>query len=106
MIADSDALLNDVVSDRFTLLHWSHFNATVNALVYAGRAWDAWSLVQQQWPLIQATGFLKLACIGAHVREIRTRASLKAAARMPVGMAIRPIPANEVIPPQILPSTL
>jgi hypothetical protein len=80
VIATSDALLTDVPSDRFTSLHWAHFNASVNALIYADRAWDAWSLVQQQWPLIQATGFLKLACIGAHLREIRARASLKAAA--------------------------
>jgi hypothetical protein len=80
VIATSDALLTDVPSDRFTSLHWAHFNASANALIYADRAWDAWSLVQQQWPLIQATGFLKLACIGAHLREIRARASLKAAA--------------------------
>jgi serine/threonine protein kinase len=80
VIADSDALLQDVASDRFTLLHWSYFNAMVNALVYADRPWEALSLVEQQWPLIRATGFLKLACIGAHLREIRARALLKAAA--------------------------
>jgi len=80
VIADSGALLQDVASDRFTLLHWSYFNAMVNALVYAGRPWDALSLVEQQWPLIRATGFQKLACIGAHLREIRARALLKAAA--------------------------
>jgi hypothetical protein len=80
VIADSGTLLPDVASDRFTLLNWSYFNAMVNALVYAGRPWDALSLVEQQWPLIRATGFQKLACIGAHLREIRARALLKAAA--------------------------
>ena len=33
-------------------------------------------------------------------------AALKAAARIPVGMAIRPIPAIEVTPPRILPRTV
>jgi eukaryotic-like serine/threonine-protein kinase len=80
VIEDSDALLRDMALDRFTLLHWSYFNAMVNALVYAGRPWDALSLVEQQWPLIRATGFHKLACIGAHLHEIRARALLKAAA--------------------------
>jgi eukaryotic-like serine/threonine-protein kinase len=78
-IADAEALLNDVPPDRFTSLHWSHFIAKVNALVYAERAWDAWWLVQRQWPLIRRTGFLRLACIGAHLHEIRARACLKAA---------------------------
>jgi eukaryotic-like serine/threonine-protein kinase len=78
-IADAAVLLNDAPSDHFTSLHWSHFIATVNALVYADRPWDAWSLVQQQWASIQATGFLRLGCIGAHLREIRARAALSAA---------------------------
>jgi hypothetical protein len=80
VIADSNELLRDVPSDRFTLLNWSYYNAVVNALVYAGRPWEALSLVEQQWPLIRATGFQKLACIGASLRETRTRALLKAAA--------------------------
>jgi tetratricopeptide (TPR) repeat protein len=78
-IADAAVLLSDAPSDHFTSLHWSHFIATVNALVYAGRAWDAWALVQQQWTSIRATGFLSLGCIGAHLREIRARAALSAA---------------------------
>lgn len=35
-----------------------------------------------------------------------SRGSLKEAAKIPVGMAMRPIPAIEVKPPQIFPITL
>ena len=79
-IAHAATLLNDLPPNRFTSMHWAHFIATVNALVYADRAWDAWDAVQRYWPAIEETGFLKLACLGAHLREIRTRAALKAAA--------------------------
>ena len=82
-VADAAVLLNDVPSDHFTSMHWSHFIATANALVYADRAWDAWSLVQQQWMSIRATGFLKLGFIGAHMREIRARAALAVVASGP-----------------------
>ena len=79
IIADSYAVLDDLPTDRFTSLHWAHFLATVNAYAYADRAWDAWALVQRQWPLIRNAGFLKLGSIGAQMREIRARAALKAA---------------------------
>ena len=89
VIAHSAALLHEVPQDRFTSVHWSYFNATVNALVYAARPWDAWSVVRQQWPLIEAAGFLRLGCIGAHLREIRSRAALQAAAAGAPPLALR-----------------
>jgi hypothetical protein len=79
VIRQSEGLLSDAVDDRFTSLHWSGFNATANALVYAGEAWEAWALVVRFWPLTERTGFLRMACIGAHLREIRARAALTAA---------------------------
>ena len=39
IVADSQAMLKDLPSDRFTSLHWLHFVATTNALVYAGEPW-------------------------------------------------------------------
>ena len=44
-----------------------YLTATANALVYAGEAWDAWAVVQAQWPLLRNAGFLRLGCVGAHV---------------------------------------
>lgn len=79
VISQSAGLIGDVLTDRFTSLHWSYFNATVNAMVYAGEPWRAWSLILQYWPSIRRTGFLHLACIGSHLREIRARAALAAA---------------------------
>jgi eukaryotic-like serine/threonine-protein kinase len=78
-IANAAVQLDDVPSDHFTSLHWSHFFATASALVYSNKAWDAWSLVQSQWKSIQATGFLNFGCMGMHIREIRARAALCAA---------------------------
>lgn len=87
-IADSAALVDQAPTDRFTSMHWLHFIATVNALVYADRGWEAWALVERQWPMIQATGFLRLCCVGAHLREIRARAALKAACDGPAPRAL------------------
>jgi hypothetical protein len=83
IIADSEALLKDLPSDRFTSLHWLHFIATTNALVYAGEPWEAWALIERQWPLIRSAGFLRLGCIGAHLFEFRARVSLSCAAAGP-----------------------
>ena len=79
IIAEFDAMLRDLPADRFTSLHWAHFLATVNALAYAGHAWDAWALVQQQWPAIHEVRFPQLGMIGLHVRELRARSALAAA---------------------------
>jgi eukaryotic-like serine/threonine-protein kinase len=79
VIAQSSRLLSEAPDDRFTSLHWAYFNATTNALIYADQPWQAWSLVVRYWPLIRRTGFLHLACIGSHLREIRARAALAAA---------------------------
>jgi eukaryotic-like serine/threonine-protein kinase len=79
VIAYSSGLLSEALADRFTSLHWAYFNATANALIYAGEPWQAWSLVVRFWPLIERTGFLHLACIGSHLRDIRARAALAAA---------------------------
>ncbi len=79
VLSQSSELLSDALEDRFTSLHWAYFNATTNALIYAGEPWQAWSLVVRFWPLIERTGFLHLACIGSHLREIRARAALAAA---------------------------
>jgi eukaryotic-like serine/threonine-protein kinase len=83
IVADSEALLKDLPSDRFTSLHWLHFVATTNALVYAGEPWEAWALIERQWPLIRSAGFLRLGCIGAHLFEFRARVSLSCSAAGP-----------------------
>ena len=80
-IADSQALLEDLPTDRFTSLHWLHFMATANAHLYAGEPAQAWALIEQQWPRIRAAGFLNLGCIGAHLLEVRARAALSLARR-------------------------
>jgi hypothetical protein len=79
IVGESEAFLKDLPSDHFTSLHWMYLTAMANALVYAGDVWDAWAVVQAQWPLLRSAGFLRLGCVGAHVREIRARAALRAA---------------------------
>ena len=75
----AEATIEDVPSDRFTAFHFHHFNAATNALLYEGKAWSAWSLIEQRWPLIKQAGFLHLACIGSLLRELRARGALAAA---------------------------
>jgi hypothetical protein len=89
IVADSEALLKDLPSDRFTSLHWLHFVATTNTLVYAGEPWEAWALIERQWPLIRTAGFLRLGCIGAHLLEFHARVSLSCAAAGPPPAAFR-----------------
>ena len=83
IVANSEALLKDLPSDRFTSLHWLHFVATTNALVYAGEPWEAWALIERQWQLIRNAGFLRLGCIGAHLLEFHARVSLSCASAGP-----------------------
>jgi eukaryotic-like serine/threonine-protein kinase len=80
IIAESRTVLDDLPTDRFTSLHWVHYLAMPNALVYAGEPWEAWALVQERWPFIREAGFLKLGLVSAHTREIRARTALAAAA--------------------------
>ena len=77
--ATIEEISSDQFGDRFTAMHFHHFNAATNALLYSGRADDAWSLVEQRWPLIRRAGLLHLACIGSLLRDVRARAAVAAA---------------------------
>ena len=83
------ATLKRVPTDRFTSPHFHHFNAYTNALLYSGDAWKAWHYVVESWPQIRSAGFPSLACIGAHLREIRARVAIAAAT------TDRPAPAED-----------
>ena len=75
----ADAVEPQLPDDRFTSLHWGHYFTSVNALVYAGRGWEAFALVERRWPLIVAAGFPQLGFLGVQTREVRARAALAAA---------------------------
>ena len=79
----AQATIREVPKDRFTAFHFHHFNAATNALLYQGEAWQAWSLIEQRWPLIEDGGFLHLACIGSLLRDLRARGALAAANEEP-----------------------
>jgi hypothetical protein len=74
----AEAIVPDLPDDRFTSLHWGHYVSAVNALVYSGRGWEAFALVDRRWPSIVAAGFPQLGVIAIHAREIRARAALAA----------------------------
>jgi eukaryotic-like serine/threonine-protein kinase len=79
----ANATIEEISSDqfggRFTAMHFHHFNAATNALLYSGRPDDAWSLVEERWPLIRQAGLLHLACIGSLLRDVRARVAVAAA---------------------------
>jgi hypothetical protein len=72
----AEATLEEAPKDRFTSLHFHYFNAYTTAQLYAGQPDKAWQHVISSWPSIENAGFLKLACIGAHLRDLRARAAL------------------------------
>jgi tetratricopeptide (TPR) repeat protein len=82
-LAAAELTIEGVPSDRFTSLHFHHFNAATNALLYSGRVWDAWALVERRWPLIKSAGLIHLGCIGTLLRETRARVALAAARDTP-----------------------
>jgi eukaryotic-like serine/threonine-protein kinase len=82
-LKDAEETIRNVPPDRFTAFHFHHFNAATNASLYAGNVWEAWSLIEQRWPLMKKSGLLRLGCIGSLLREIRARAALAAARQKP-----------------------
>ncbi len=74
----AEAIVPELPDDRFTSLHWAHYVSAVNALIYAGRGWEAFALVLRRWPFIAAAGFPQLGVIAVHALEIRARAALAA----------------------------
>lgn len=75
-VANANAVLEEAATDRFTSLHWAYFNGKANALIYQNRIEELTSLLDEQWPLIERTGFLRLVCIAAFLRDIRARSAL------------------------------
>lgn len=76
-IEASDLVLEGAADDRFTSQHWAHFNCKANALIYLDDAVGGWDLLSKQWHLVERTGFLKLACIGSQLRDMRARILLR-----------------------------
>lgn len=72
----ADSTLHDVPRGHFTSLHFHHLIAATNAYLYAGDPARAWLLLEERWNQISKAGFLRLACIGAHLRELRARAAI------------------------------
>ena len=62
-LTNAEALIKNIPTNQFISLHFHHFISTVNALLYQGKAWEAWSLVEQRWPLFKKTGLLTLAVL-------------------------------------------
>jgi hypothetical protein len=76
----AERTLEDVPNDRFTSMHYHYFVSAVQAHLYDGRPWEAWSLVVRHWDEIKRAGFLRLTNFGVLLRDIRARAALCAAA--------------------------
>jgi predicted Ser/Thr protein kinase len=77
-LGHADAILPALPEDRFTSLHWAHYVSGVNALVYAGRGWEAFDWVQRRWPIVVAAGFPQLGILAVQALEVRARAALAA----------------------------
>ena len=80
----AEELIAGIPSDQFISLHFHHFISKINALLYEGRAWEAWSLVEQRWPLFKNSWLAYTGCIGSHLRDLRARAALSAAKEEPM----------------------
>ena len=95
-ISKADAVLTEAPDDRFSSLHWAHFNGKGNAHIYANEVEEVFELLDAQWPLIERTGFLRLACIASILLDIRARAALKAIVSRKHGRNCG-IPENETL---------
>lgn len=82
-LAGADAALVGVPDAHFTSLHFGHLVAVVRVHLYRGDGARAWSLIEDAWPRLRASGFLALEGIGLVLHYLRGCAALAAIEALP-----------------------